>query len=380
MPLRKVPVDDLKVGMKFSKAVFIDPYNILVGPNEPITSDHLLKLKDLGIEAVETAGEVVDPGGDVNVSEQRERSALDIASSRYLRLHELAVKGITAVFTNYKTTGEFDTARVQEIVDKLITEINSEKNLNIFINLVNIAEGGEYLYSHSVNVCILALLMGKKLGYSAIRLKNLGLGAILHDVGMLKIPAYIVEKEGKLSAEEYNIIKTHTIHGYKIIRDEAKLLNEIALVALEHHEKFDGSGYPRRLKGNDISEMARIVAIVDTYEALTKKRSYRDKKIFYEAMKTVLSEGSLKFDRQLLRTFLGMMSIYPVGSLVKLSNNTIARVVASDPVTPFRPTVKVIYDEFGDRVEDGELIKLSTEPDIYIVKAVDERELVSNGV
>ena len=202
------------------------------------------------------------------------------------------------------------------------------------------------------------------------KLVSLAMGGMLFDIGMLKIPAYIIEKESKLSPEERNLINTHPVYSYQIISREFNLPVEIARIGLEHHERWDGTGYPRKIKGPDLSEMSRIVSIVDTYEAITKNRVYREKKESYDAMKEVLSEGSKRFDPELLKMFLNIMSVYPVGSYVRLNNNAIARVMASDPVSPFRPTVKIVIDEFGDKVEDGELIRLSKEKEIYIIKAV----------
>ncbi len=217
--------------------------------------------------------------------------------------------------------------------------------------------------------------MGIKLGYSAIKLFNLALASLVYDIGMVRVPAIILEKESKLSPEEFNQIKTHPIHSYQIITKELGLPMEIARVALEHHERFDGSGYPRKLHGNELSEMTKIISIADTYEALIKDRSHREGKESYEAIKVVLGEGSKKMDPEILKYFISMMSIYPVGSYVELNDGSIAQVISSDPVSPFFPTVKIIKDQFKDDVQDGEIIRLSKTKDIYIVKSVKTKEI-----
>jgi len=153
-----------------------------------------------------------------------------------------------------------------------------EEKIEVWINLINAAGRGDYLSLHIVNTTILALLLGKRLGYSAVKLINLAMASLLFDIGMLKVPAYIVEKEEKLTADEFNQIKTHPIYSYQVISRDLNLPVEIARVGLEHHERYDGTGYPRRLKGQEISEMSRIIAIIDTYEAITKQRVYREKK------------------------------------------------------------------------------------------------------
>ncbi|MFN3660251.1 MAG: HD-GYP domain-containing protein, partial [Brevinematales bacterium] len=283
------------------------------------------------------------------------------------------------LYPRYKRGESLDANQFQQLAHEFVNTIMGEKKIEVWINLINAAGRGDYLSLHIVNTTILALLLGKKLGYSAVKLINLAMAALLFDIGMLKVPIYIVEKEEKLTPEEFNQIKTHPIHSYQIISRELNLPVEIARVGLEHHERFDGTGYPRRLKGQEISEMSRIMAIVDTYEAVTKNRSYREKKESYDAMKLILGEGSRKFDPDILKVFLSLMSVYPVGSYVQLNNKCIARVVAPDNVSPFRPTIKIVRDEFGDPVENGEIIRLSKEPDLYIVKVVYSNEIQSGA-
>jgi HD-GYP domain-containing protein (c-di-GMP phosphodiesterase class II) len=210
-----------------------------------------------------------------------------------------------------------------------------------------------------------------------VKLVNLALAALVYDIGMVKIPAYIVEKEEKLSPEEFNQVKTHPVYSYQIIAKELNFPNEVARAGLEHHERFDGTGYPRRIKGIEISEISKIISIIDTYEAVTKDRVYREGKESYDAMKLVLGEGSKKFDPDIVKVFLNMMSIYPVGCFVQLNTNAIAKVIAADPVSPFRPTVKIMRDEFGDEVENGDTIRLSKEKEMYIVKAIQTKKMIN---
>ena len=128
---------------------------------------------------------------------------------------------------------------------------------------------------------------------------------------MVRVPSYITEKKDSLSEEEYNRIKTHPIYGYRIITKELELTNEIATIALQHHESYDGTGYPRKSKSESISEFAKIVSICDVYAAMTRKRSYRDEHLSYNAMKNVLSESNRKFDPSVVKAFLSNMAIHP---------------------------------------------------------------------
>lgn len=381
--MKRIRIDELKVGMKFTKSVFDAHMNIVLPAGKVLDKFTLNQLKSRNIEFVDTAGEVImvdeAPVSGFAAAEKEIKPKKTIIvnkeTAKYIDFYKDCVTAIGKIYRKILSGESVDAEEVQQVASKIVNTITTEQNPNNFINLVNIAGKGEYLVNHVINATILAVLLGKKLGYSTVKLFNLALAGLLYDVGMVKIPAIIVEKESQLSAEEFNIIKTHPIYSYQIIAKDLGLPIEIARVGLEHHERFDGSGYPRKLIGNEISELSRIIAIVDTYEALIKDRAYREGKNNYEAMKTVLGEGSKKMDTEILKFFLSMMSIYPVGSFVELSNGCIAQVISSDPVSPFFPTVKIIKDEFKENVSDGEVIRLSRRKDIYIVRSLSLKEI-----
>jgi len=381
--MKRIRIDELKVGMKFTKSVFDAHMNIVLPAGKVLDKFTLNQLKSRNIEFVDTAGEVImvdeAPVSGFAAAEKEIKPKKTIIvnkeTAKYIDFYKDCLTAIGKIYRKILSGESVDAEEVQQVASKIVNTITTEQNPNNFINLVNIAGKGEYLVNHVINATILAVLLGKKLGYSTVKLFNLALAGLLYDVGMVKIPAIIVEKESQLSAEEFNIIKTHPIYSYQIIAKDLGLPIEIARVGLEHHERFDGSGYPRKLIGNEISELSRIIAIVDTYEALIKDRAYREGKNNYEAMKTVLGEGSKKMDTEILKFFLSMMSIYPVGSFVELSNGCIAQVISSDPVSPFFPTVKIIKDEFKENVSDGEVIRLSRRKDIYIVRSLSLKEI-----
>jgi|YNPMSStandDraft_2_1061718.scaffolds.fasta_scaffold00019_40 HD-GYP domain-containing protein (c-di-GMP phosphodiesterase class II) len=380
--MKRIPISDLRPGMVFDKSLFDDKYNILVAARKPIDQTIISLLYNRGIQYVFTAGELVEtretaptPSKPQASEEKAKKIVIDAEAAKYIDFYKNAIAKINSLYQKYKRGESLDANQFQQLAHEFVNTIMGEKKIEVWINLINAAGRGDYLSLHIVNTTILALLLGKRLGYSAVKLINLAMASLLFDIGMLKVPAYIVEKEEKLTADEFNQIKTHPIYSYQVISRDLNLPVEIARVGLEHHERYDGTGYPRRLKGQEISEMSRIIAIVDTYEAITKQRVYREKKESYDAMRLILGEGSKKFDPDILKVFLSLMSVYPVGSYVQLNNKCIARVVASDSVSPFRPTVKIVRDEFGDVVEDGEIIRLAKEKDIYIVKVVYSSEI-----
>jgi len=371
--MKKIPIEELKPGMVFTRTVFGDNYEIIAEPNTPITSKDIENLKKKGVKFVETTGElkgVVKIQEEVPLVDRVESSAREL-----MTFYKSLVDSVESVYTNYKVNKEILPEKVVNIVEKVIDKISEVGDKNIFLNLINIVDKTKYLPTHVLNATILGLLLGKEINYPESKLKLLGTGILLMDIGMVFIPMSILERETKLTDEEYNKIKTHTVLGYKAVVQENNMSPEVGRVCLEHHERWDGTGYPRNLQKQQISEYARVAAIVDTYEAMTRKRVYRDRMMSFEAMRAILTEGSTKFDPDILKVFLRMMSVYPVGSYVMLNTRAIAKVISSDPISPFRPVVKVVYDEFGTKIDDGETIKLSEETKIFIVRPVKEEEL-----
>jgi HD-GYP domain-containing protein (c-di-GMP phosphodiesterase class II) len=149
-------------------------------------------------------------------------------------------------------------------------------------------------------------------------------------------------------------------------------------VALNHHERWDGEGYPRKTLGKDIDALARIVSVADAFEAMVSSKPYRNSMIGYAAMKALLSDNSRRFDPDILKAFIKSMGIYPLGSTVLLNNAAIARVVETHPDAPLRPKLRVIVDEFGKRYErdEGDLVDLIAEKTLFIARALDPKELV----
>lgn len=381
--MKKVDVNSLSPGQKFTKPVYVDSSNILVGGNVAIKEADLQRLAKWDIKFVETEGELIkdEVSAKKNILPafnssllKREYENLLSKKEEFLRIYGDSVGGLGGLFSDIKNNRPFDNNRARDIVDSLIDAIADSRNIFIFIPH-STAPGIEYLAPHSVSVAIYALVMGFSLHFSKMRLRELGLGSLLFDVGMLKISKIIIEKEGKLSDGEMKVIKSHPLHGYKILTEFAKIKRNIANIALMHHENYDGSGYPMALKFHNIDEYARIVSIADHFEAQTRKRSYRDRLTAYDSMKSLLSTGVNKFDPILLRKFLSRFAIYPIGSLVKLNNEIVGMVIKSAEEKPLRPVLKIVLDEFGEPCFQSRIINLLERTDLYIVKGFDENEL-----
>jgi hypothetical protein len=328
--MRTIKTSELRPGMRFDRPVYIEGENILVPAEIPIKEKDIERLTRWQIGEVYTEGEQI---GEGTIYPQK-----PVQAGKDNRQDSgLLPPGAEKLLKSYRSTIE----NVESILP--------------------------------VNCMILATVIGITMKLTGHKLLQLATGGLLHDLGMMKIDRQILEKQGKLTETELNQVRTHPVLGYRIIAKELKYPEEIALVALQHHERWDGKGYPRRLKGEDIALESRIVTVVDAYEAMIGQRPYRNSMIGYTAMKGILSDNGKHFDPQVLKAFLESMGVFPIGSVVQLSNAAIGRVAENHPQAPLRPKLELIIDEAGNRLDGKEAVDLLERKSLFIVKAVDPK-------
>ncbi|MDO9632301.1 MAG: HD-GYP domain-containing protein [Humidesulfovibrio sp.] len=202
----------------------------------------------------------------------------------------------------------------------------------------------EYTYTHSINVSILAVLLGKHLGLDKPTLLKLGLAGMYHDVGKAKIPEGILNKPGKLTPGEFQTMKTHPLEGYNVMKGQADLDPEILRAVVEHHERHDGSGYPRGLRDEGIGRFSRIIAVVDVYDALTSRRVYKDAMAPAKALGMMYQLRDRDFTPNAIENFIRCVGVFPVGSFVRLSGGEFGIVAGTNSLRPTRPEIKVVLD------------------------------------
>lgn len=230
-----------------------------------------------------------------------------------------------------------------EQVDELIDYIINSKG--VITNLYDIQSYDNCTYLHSINTCIMALFLAKSTNrFSMQRLVDLGKGGILHDIGKTKINYKISNKKGPLTKEEYAEMKKHTIYGKLILERNPRISEDILKIVEQHHERVDGTGYPCKLKGNEISDLAKIVCICDVYDAVSNDRNYRKKFSPSDAYELILAGNGTMFDSSMVSCFKDTFSVYPLGSCVKLSNGVEGYVVRQNARFPDRPEIRVVYD------------------------------------
>jgi len=294
------------------------------------------------------------------------------------KIYEDAVLRTGLIMNDMKRGEIIEGKEVSDIAEKIVATLRL--NNNMLVSLVSIfdfyGERKDYLYSHSVNVSILSTNMGIALGFEESKLVDLCGSSLLHDIGMLRIPEEITNKASALSNGEYARIKEHPMHGLEILRNIKDLTKSAADVVYQHHEKEDGSGYPEGKKGEDISDYAKVVAIIEVYECLTHPRPYRQKKCApYEAVKKIVQEERNSFDKNLLKTFFNVVTPYPLGSFVLLNSGEVGRVVEINENLPVRPIIEIYFNAEGKLPEQPTKVDLAKASVLFIEKAVDDREL-----
>ena len=255
-----------------------------------------------------------------------------------------AVSVVEALYADIRFGLSIDTSETKAAVIALVDSVIRNPDAHALIALLD--ECDEQRVTHSLNVCTLSLTFGRLFGFPRQYMIELGLGAMLHDVGQVKVPIEIVTKEGLLTAEEFEIMKTHTVHGMELLLDEARHLPHRAMdIVYTHHERYDGHGYPRGLVGKTIPLFGRMVAITDFYEAVTSEYADREMMTPGAAMTELFTMRDMDFDGSLVEEFIKCIGIFPIGCTVLLSTGEVGIVIAQNRKSRLEPKLMLIIDQ-----------------------------------
>lgn len=349
--MRKVHIEKVQLGTRLAKTIFKSDGGVLLSEGIELRDSFVERLRSYGVHEVFIHDEI---------SQGIEVSELVREETRYE-----AKALVKKMMDNYLFEASLDVEEIKQAVDRMIHELL--ENPDIMNNLSSIRTVDDYTFEHSVNVCILSLITGIGLGFDQERLRDLGVGAMLHDIGKLRIPQEILKKPSQLTVEEFEEIKKHTLYGYEILKNSGKVSVVSAFIAFGHHERFDGTGYPLQLKSDNIHLCARIVAVADVYDALTSDRVYRKKLRPHEVYEYITSLGAHHFDLNVVSSFVRYVAVYPVGTGVMLNTRERALVVRANRNMPTRPVIRIIYDKNKNRVIHSEEIDLSVIGNLMII-------------
>lgn len=356
--MKRVYLEDLESGMVIARTVVGLDGRALLNENTRLTPSYIERLDKLGIRSVY----IKDGLSDIDIPEIVSDQALAAVSHTL----EESIKDINR-------RNLLDMASLKRSVSLLVEDILSNRHL--LIQLEDIRSYDDYLYFHSINVAIFSIMTGLTMGYSEGKLMDLGLGALLHDIGMIMLDPRIGKKKSPLSQAEIGVIRNHCEIGFNILKTYREVSVTTAHIAYQHHERVDGSGYPRQLDGRQILEYARIVAVADTFAALISDRPYRNGYTSTEAVTIMGKLSNAYFDPFILEAFTSNVAIYPLGSILLLDSGNLALVTSVTKTNSTRPIVHIISDSKGILLSQALELDLDKNHALNIVRRLNNQEL-----
>lgn len=332
--MRQIKLSNCQPGMILGKAIFNDN-TVLLEAGTILTKSYIKRLQDMGIT-------------DIYIEDDISKGLVvrDVVSEA---TRQEAIAFVKKSMDNFASIELISSKEVIEIVSKILDEILTLDD--IIVNLMDIKTCDSYTFAHCVNVCILSIITGLKLKLNNEQLKELGIGALLHDIGKIMIPTDILLKKSALSTQEYDNIKQHTIYGYNIIKKLPNINETSARVALEHHERFNGKGYPYGLVNNEIHLFSRIVAVTDIFDALTSNRIYRERISTNQAIEYLTVIAAPTLDSTVLNCFIEIIPPFPVGTGVILNTGEKGVVIRLNKNLPTRPVIRLVFNSDGSKKE-----------------------------
>lgn len=374
-----LPISLLKVGM------FISNIHHQIGDKELISQgllknhEQIKKLEAQGILSVEVDLQKSKISTDNIILDQASCIKRDVEkirnhpSDKARKLYNEA-KVLQEKLLNQLSQGEpIDIKPLSDVADEMVEAIFTHRD--VIMCLSKIREKDSYLMEHSLNVALMLANFGRFLGLDRSILQQLTMGGLLHDIGKTLIPDEILHKPGKLTEHEFEIMKDHVIFSKKILSKTAGITPIMMEVAANHHERIDGSGYPCGLIGDEFGLYGRMSSIIDVYDALSADRVYKSGMSPTQAFRILLQGAGKHFDADLVSKFIKCLGVYPIGSLVILSNKRLGIVIKRNDNEPLKPTVKLIYHVTAKHYIDIKIVDLSKAGcQEYIEGVVDPRD------
>lgn len=338
--MRYIPISRLSAGMVCGKNLYDINNQLMLKAGHTIRPSYIERIRHLGYQGIYIEDEF---GADIVIKDIIPAEMRMTAVTLIRDICESTVRGVSHTAGIGRTINQTQSL-VANIVDQMI---NSEETL---VNLIDLKFHDDYTFFHSVNVAILSMLLGMEVNLSNDQLISLGMAAILHDIGKMFIPKALLHKTDALAPGEYELLKQHASYGYDFLKGTLAMPLNICVGVREHHEHYNGNGYPDGLEGDNIHMFGRIICISDVYDSLTANRPYRKSMGTKEALSFVANSRWTLFDPSLAESFMKKVAPYPVGTYVRLNSGYIG-IVYKNYVDSFnRPIIKVILDPLGKKI------------------------------
>ena len=377
--MKKHAIREVPPGSFFSEPVYLEKHFVLAAPEMPFTQEMMQALEEWEFCEVYSAGE---PMEDYAAQKGDRTESVAFASSSALgdsdkiiraeKFYSSFLKYVENIFTHVAIKNELDFKSVAEKIKGACDVIREDRRFLLRVLKNNLSGSGDnYLASHAVKSTIISIIIGNYLKLPTHRLIELGVAALLHEIGMIKLPPQVYISKRPLQPQERKAILTHPVLGFNMLKSFDFPLT-VTMPALEHHERENGSGYPRKLAGDRISLYSKIIAVACSYEALSAQRPHKEAKDGYTGMLELLKNEGKQYDDTIIRALVYSLSIYPIGLYVSLSSGRKGQVVDVNPENPRFPIVQV----FGELTPDGKNKIIGTSPEgVSIVRPLTREEI-----
>ncbi len=382
--LKKIPVEQLRLGMHLqafcgawlehpfwrTKFVLTDPRDLALVRESAIREVWIDIAKGKDVDTPESAhspdaAPSADDFPQPEIEQEPDPAATAPASfsDEVKRASRIVSKGREAVVSMFQEA-RMGKAIEAEAAAPLVEEISNSvmRNPGALISLARLKTADDYTFMHSVAVCALMIALARQLGLDEKQTREAGMAGLLHDLGKAMIPLEVLNKPGKLTDAEFDLVKTHPEEGYKLLLEGKDVSEVVKDVCLHHHEKVDGSGYPKRLNGETMSLFAKMGAVCDVYDAITSNRPYKAGWDPAESIKR-MAEWKGHFDPMVFQAFVKSLGIYPIGSLVRLESGKLGVVIEQGEQSLLKPRVKVFFSTRAQAYITPEVIDLARSPE-----------------
>jgi putative nucleotidyltransferase with HDIG domain len=284
--------------------------------------------------------------------EDTPQDAIGIAAAR--RVYRMAVSSAETLWGQAKAGEKPNPDDARKIIDSLANIVTQDRTS--LMALTALKKYDNYTFTHMVNVAALSMAQARALNLDGPLLREFGFAALMHDIGKVNTPLEVLNKPGKLTEEEFKVMKRHVVDGAHILRRTPEMPALAPVVAFEHHLRQDLSGYPENIGHRKLNLCTQIVSIADVFDALRSNRPYREGLATSRIRSIMGEQGNPAFNQTLLRRFVNLMGLFPIGTIVRLNTTEIGVVTAEHPEDPFRPQVKIVFDASGARLEYEQLV------------------------
>jgi putative nucleotidyltransferase with HDIG domain len=339
--MRRLLLQEVEVGMIIGEDIH-NNFDVMVVSSGSIINENILSLLSR-IEVIDVA--IIEK----NIEGEKE---VIVIKNEVQKTYGKTVASFKSLFNNVKYGKQIVADEIQDILGPMLEQVQSNKLLAK--SLWQIEACDEYTYDHSVTVSMTAALLAKWMSLPDDVINEVATAGLLHDIGKCNIPDEILKKPDRLTEEEFKVMKTHSTLGYILLKNGKGFSDDILDGVYQHHEKFDGNGYPNKLRESDIHLFGRIIAVADVYSAMTSNRVYRSKMSPFQVAKLILEYSFGYLDPKAVAIFLANIGNFYVGTIVKLNNGQIGQVVMINKSEPYRPLVKV-EEVFIDLAKDHTL-------------------------